>query len=115
MKLDPGIHIAMFSVLSFKPSVTRVVRVGAQGRACSAWARVCAWARSRKEKKRRRKKGEGKRKGEKEKGEKGKKEKGEKGKEAPAGFVASFASRVWRRREVMHTRNEKNRESLNDD
>ena len=56
-----------------------------------------------------------KRKRRKEKGGKGKEEKGEKEREAPAGFAALVASRAWRRREAMRTRNEENRKSLNDD
>ena len=85
-------------------------RVGAQGCTCSAWAQgVCAWARSRKEKREEGRKEKGKRKGEKEREEKGEKEE-----EAPAGFAALVASRAWRRREATCTRNEENRKSLND-
>ena len=51
----------------------------------------------------------GKRKGEKEKERREKEEK-----EMPAGFVATVASRAWRRREATRTRNEENRENLND-
>ena len=82
-------------------------------RACGAWehrklhvGREQEGEEGRKEKeKRKRRKG---------KGGKGKEEKGEKEKEAPAGFAALVASRAWRRREATCTRNEENRESLND-
>ena len=55
-----------------------------------------------------------KEKGEKEKEKREERKKGEKEKEAPAGFAAPVASRAWRRREATRTRNEENRENLND-
>ena len=63
---------------------------------------------------------EGRKEKEKEKGEKkrrkGKeKEKEKKEKEMPAGFAATVASRVWRRREATRTRNEVTGKVLNDD
>ena len=68
---------------------------------------------------------EGRKEKEKEKGEKkrrkGKREKGKKGgnekkeKEMPAGFAATVASRMWRRREAMRMRNEETGKVLNDD
>ena len=51
----------------------------------------------------------------KEKERREKEEKGEKEKEVPAGFAALVASRAWLRREATCTKNEENRESLNDD